>query len=154
MSSLNHASWGTKIKATRIGMWGHDAYTKDFTYSGAKGHYPNTVYRFSLYGNASIDKDEYSDIEIKESEFQVGAKTCGYRIDKIFESGKEEVGVHVCKETPLAKALDELYSKILFECCKTCGEQTKPLPPDGISFCETCDCIVEGNTEFRKIENE
>jgi hypothetical protein len=86
---MNYATFGTTIKLTIIGIWGHDAYTNNYTFSGAKGHYPNSIYRFTMFGDGSILKDLFNDIEISESNFKVGYAGINWRIDEINQTPKQ-----------------------------------------------------------------
>ncbi len=81
----NWVSWGDEIEITIIGMWGQDAYSRRYTYSGAKGKYPETIFRFTQIGQASILAEEYSDVEIGSKYFKVGYRFNDNRIDKIIK---------------------------------------------------------------------
>jgi len=40
----------------------------------------------------------------------------------------------------------------LVEICLVCREIVGKMPPDAVSYCQMCECIVEGNTELITIE--
>lgn len=80
---MSYARWGYKIKVTTIGMWGHDAYSEMYSFSGQRGHFPNAIYRFTQSGEGSVHKDKYNDLEIKDQNFKVGYTDGNHRIDLI-----------------------------------------------------------------------
>lgn len=83
-------NWGDLLEITTIGMWGHDAYTRTYAFSGARGHYQETEYRFSQCGDASISKDAYSDVHFKAKECRIGFSNGVYKIKSIIRADLAE----------------------------------------------------------------
>ena len=77
-------SWGAEVTVTHLGIWGHRANTFRYRFSGAKGKYPDTVYRFTRFGDGSIAADRFSDIEIPAEKLRVG-HYLGMDIDEVRE---------------------------------------------------------------------
>ena len=48
---------------------------------------------------------------------------------------------------------ERIFNPTMIEVCNYCTEEVTHVVPDGLSFCTTCDQLVEGNTHLRK-END
>jgi hypothetical protein len=88
--SIIAPNWQTEIAVTTLGIWGHDAYTELFRYSGCKGKYPEYEYRFTRFGDASIYADKFADVFFKKDELYSGFSNALYKIVYIRQMKTEQ----------------------------------------------------------------
>lgn len=81
--SVERSDWNIVINVTIKGIWGHDAYSEDYRYTGAKGKYPDYEYRFTRCGDARIYPNEYKDIFFKCGDVLAGFENALYKINRI-----------------------------------------------------------------------
>lgn len=91
MSDWNYSCWGYEVKISQIGWWGHKCNTEWYRFTGEFGTFPNYTYRFTRFGQDSVLKDKFNDIEIKSENFKEGYTNALFSIDEIKKSESKEL---------------------------------------------------------------
>lgn len=95
-----HLNFGDTIEVIHLGIWGHEAFTNTYTFSGASGHYPDTHYRFTMIGDCSIKHGCYNDVYFMADQCYEGFSTSLHKIKSVTRStsNKHEKALAVARE--------------------------------------------------------